>query len=339
MFRGERLTSDPFGRGGGSPPSRADGHQTTERSGSSPEEITKTRLLVYELKVADVMTTQVLSAHPSDRMSSLRETLRRNRISGLPVVVDGRLHGLISLEDFITWLAERQEDCAIEERMTRDPVTLFADDPLVHVIARFETSGYGRFPVLDRASGKIVGILTKGDVIEGLLKKLEIDYQEEQTRHLSARPVIKDLDADTTVLMFQYDVKGQDFKHAGAGSSRLKKALKRLGIRPEIARRIAIAAYEGEMNLTVFTTGGTMRARVYPSRVLLEIRDSGPGIDDIEKAMRPGYSTAPDWVRDLGFGAGMGLCNIQKSSDDFAIESEPGKGTLLKLSFITGADK
>ncbi len=296
---------------------------------------TKTQEMVYEMKVGDVMTKDVITVRSKDPLGSLRDVFRSNRISGLPVLDRGRLVGLISLEDFIKWLADRQEDCAIEDKMTADVVTLYEDDPLVLAVGRFEKSGLGRFPVIDRDQGKLVGILTKGDVIEGLLKELEIDYQEEEIHRYRASHIFQDIEADDTTLLFQYDVKGQDFRQAGSGASRLKRTLKHLGIRPDVVRRIAIASYEAEMNLVIFTEGGQMRARVRPARVFIEIEDSGPGIPDIEKAMEPGYSTAPDSVRELGFGAGMGLVNIKKSADVFHIDSKPGKGTILKASFFT----
>jgi anti-sigma regulatory factor (Ser/Thr protein kinase) len=243
--------------------------------------------------------------------------------------------GIISVEDFIKWLADRQDDCAIEERMTEQVQFVHDDDPLVQAINKFEKTGMGRFPVVDREQCRLVGILTKGDVIEGLLTKLEIDYQEEEIHRYRASHIFEDIIADNTTLLFQYDVKGQDFKRAGTSSSRLKMTLKRLGVRSELVRRVAIASYEAEMNQVVFTQGGTLRARVQPDRVLLEAEDSGPGIADIQKALEPGYSTAPQWVRELGFGAGMGLPNIQKSGDSFEIQSELGKGTVLKVAFFT----
>ncbi|MFQ5790999.1 MAG: ATP-binding protein, partial [Acidobacteriota bacterium] len=209
------------------------------------------------------------------------------------------------------------------------------DDPLVLAIGKFEKTGLGRFPVIDRETKSLVGILTKGDVIEGMLKKLEIDYHEEEIHHYRASHFFEDIEADKTTLLFQYDVKGQDFKQAGTSSSRLKRTLKRLGVPPDLVRRVAIASYEAEMNLVVFTDGGTIRARVQPGRIFLEAEDCGPGIEDVQKALQPGYSTAPDWVRELGFGAGMGLVNIQKSSDTFDIRSKPGEGTLLKAAFFT----
>jgi CBS domain-containing protein/anti-sigma regulatory factor (Ser/Thr protein kinase) len=302
---------------------------------SSEPRFSKTQEMVYEMKVGEVMTPKVITVDANDRMSGLREVLRKNRISGLPVVREGRLAGLVSVEDFIKWLADRKDDCPIAQRMTSELEIVHEDDPLVLAVGKFEASGLGRFPVVDRRSGKLVGILTKGDVIEGLLKKLEIDYQEEQVRRNRASHIFEDIEADNTMLLFGYDVKGQDFKQAGASSSRLKRTLQRLGIRPDIVRRVAIASYEAEMNLVIFTQGGRIRARVQQPEVLIEVEDSGPGIADLQKAQQPGYSTAPDWVRELGFGAGMGLTNIRKSGDRFEIESEPGKGTLLKVVFLT----
>jgi CBS domain-containing protein len=237
--------------------------------------------MVYEMKVRDVMTREVITVRPQNRMSELRNILRHNSISGLPVIGEDRLVGLISIEDFIKWLADRHDDCPIEERMTAKVETLYDDDPLVLAIGRFEKSGLGRFPVIDRRRERLVGIVTKGDVIEGLLKKLEIDYHQEEVRRYRPTHIFEGIEADNAMLIFQYDVKGQDFKQAGAGSTRLKRTLKRLGIRPDVVRRVAIASYEAEMNLVIFTEGGTLRARVQPKEIFVEVEDSGPGIEDI----------------------------------------------------------
>jgi CBS domain-containing protein/anti-sigma regulatory factor (Ser/Thr protein kinase) len=308
----------------------------------SPDRASKTQEMVYEMKVGDVMTRQVITVRPKSPVSELRGILRQNRISGLPVVDEERLVGLISVEDFIKWLANKEDDCYIEHRMTRNVAILNEDDPLVLAIGKFEKTGLGRFPVVDRQTEKLVGIVTKGDVIEGLLKKLEVDYHEEEIHRYRASHIFEDIEADDTTLLFRYHVRGRDFKQAGTSSSRLRRTMKRLGIRPDAVRRVAIASYEAEMNLVVFTEGGEIRARVQPRSVLLEVEDAGPGIADVEKALQPGYSTAPEWVRELGFGAGMGLTNIQKSADTFEIHSGIGQGTLLNLAFHTdggGADE
>jgi len=301
--------------------------------------ITKTQELVYELKVMDVMTKDVIAVCADDRMALLRTLLRRNRFSGLPVLRADQLVGLISLEDFIQWLASQQKDDLIESHMTKEVTTVYDDAPLVVAIRKFEQTGMGRFPVVGRYDGKLMGIITKGDVIKGLLKKLEIDYQEEEEYRLPAHYLFQDIKADQVALVLCYDVKGQDFKQAGESSSLLKKTLTRLGIQPAMARRVAIASYEAELNLVVFTDGGSIQAEIQASKIIVAVQDAGPGIADIRKALMPGYSTAPDWVRELGFGAGMGLVNIQNIADEFDIRSELGKGTHLDITFFTNEDR
>jgi CBS domain-containing protein len=299
-------------------------------------EIGKLQEVVRELKVGDVMTREVITVHPRALLGHLRDVLRVNRISGVPVVDAGVLVGIVSLEDFIRALADREEDCAIEEKMVRQVQTVYEDDPLVFAVEKFERSHVGRLPVVEREGGRLVGIVTKGDVVRGLLRRLEVDYHEEETRRHRASYIFQDIEADETTIIFRYEVEADDFKRAGEGSSRLRRTLSRLGVRPHIVRRLAIASYEAEMNMVIFGSGGMIRVQVRPRRVIIEVEDSGPGIPDIEKAQQPGYSTASDRVRELGFGAGMGLPNMKKMSDEFAIESEVGKGTLVRMTFFTG---
>ena len=240
--------------------------------------------------------------------------------------------GIISIDDFIRWLAERQEDCPVAERMTEDVRTLYADEPVVRAVNKFDQLGFGRFVVVDRKDEKLLGIITKGDIVEGLLKKLEIDYYNEQTNHRTMHHFFDDVLADKAALFLQYSVTGHDFNKAGESASRVKAMLKRLGFAPQIVRRVAIATYEAEMNLIIYTEGGEIRVRVEPDKILVRVEDSGPGIPDIEKALQPGYSTAPEWVRELGFGAGMGLVNIRKCATKMGLRSVVGKGTRLRIN-------
>lgn len=293
--------------------------------------IGKIQELVYEIKVGDVMKKNVFTVSPRTHMSILRLILQDKRFSGTPVIDKGELVGIISVEDFIKWLADRQQDCPISEKMTKRVRTLYDDEPLIHAINKFERHGFGRFVVIDRQNGKLKGIITKGDIVEGLLKKLEIDYDEEETRRQRIRHFFEDILADKATLLFQYDVTGHDFEHAGECASRLKATLKRLGLHPQVVRRVAIATYEAEMNLIIYTDGGNINVRVEPDEILVSVEDSGPGIPDIEKAMQPGYSTAPEWVRELGFGAGMGLDNIRKCASKMDLTSTVGKGTQLRI--------
>jgi len=186
--------------------------------------------------------------------------------------------------------------------------------------------------MVDRKNGKLVGIITKGDIIERLLRKLEIDYHEEEIHRYRASHIFEDITADKVTLTFQSYVKGNDFGQAGEASSRIKKTLERLGIHPQIVRRAAIASYEAEMNLVIYTDGGKITVAVRPDKISIGVKDTGPGIADIQKVMEPGYSTASEWVRELGFGAGMGLVNIKKCADKMNLMSKVGKGTHLKIS-------
>ena len=293
--------------------------------------ISKVQELIYEMKVGEAMKPDVITVSPQTSMSQLGEILREKRISGAPVAEQDKLVGIISLEDFIKWLAGGQPDCPIDQKMTRDVQTLYADEPLIQAANRFEQLGFGRFAVIDRESKKLLGIITKGDIVEGLLKKLEIDYHKEETQRYQVRQFFEDILADKIVLFFQYDVAGHDFKRAGESASRLKTNLRRMGLDPQLIRRVAIATYEAEMNLIIYTYGGQIRVRVEPHEIFVKVKDTGPGIPDVEKVLQPGYSTAPEWVRDLGFGAGMGLDNIRKCASRMDMKSTVGKGTQLSI--------
>lgn len=135
-------------------------------------------------------------------------------------------------------------------------------------------------------------------------------------------------------LLFEsYQVEKGNFATAGEASATIKNTLKQLGIVPSIVRRIAIAAYEVELNLVIHSQGGELSLSVNPSGIVLAAQDRGPGIPDIALAMSEGYSTAPDSVRDLGFGAGMGLPNMERNADDFSITSKMGVGTKIVMKF------
>lgn len=299
--------------------------------------ISRIQELVYEIRVREVMKKDVITISPQTQMSELRGILRKKRISGAPVMDGDEMVGIISIEDFIKWLADRGNDCPISDKMSKDVQTLYADEPLTQAVNKFERFGFGRFAVIDRQSRRLLGIITKGDIVEGLLKKLEIDHrkEEEEVYRRRVEHFFEDILADKVTLLFQYDVVGHDFKRAGEGASRLKASLKRLGLDPQVVRRVAIATYEAEMNLVIYTDGGKIRARVEPHSIFVKVADSGPGIPDVQKVLQPGYSTAPEWVRNLGFGAGMGLSNILKCASKMDLKSVVGKGTQVYIRFNT----
>jgi anti-sigma regulatory factor (Ser/Thr protein kinase) len=124
---------------------------------------------------------------------------------------------------------------------------------------------------------------------------------------------------------------GKDFKNAGAASSSLKGILEGLGIPPVIIRRVAIAAFEAEMNATIYAVAGMMNYYVTPEMFKIRIQDMGPGIENIELAMKEGFSTAPDYIREMGFGSGMGLPNIKRNADTLTVNSIVGEGTTVEF--------
>ncbi len=132
-------------------------------------------------------------------------------------------------------------------------------------------------------------------------------------------------------LNFHFDVDGENFVSAGQASVQVKKNLRQLGLPPEIIRQVSIAMYEGEINMVIHAGGGVADVNVYEDRIVIILADTGPGIKDIELAMTEGYSTATDNVRSLGFGAGMGLPNMKRYTDEMTIESEVGKGTTITM--------
>ena len=132
-------------------------------------------------------------------------------------------------------------------------------------------------------------------------------------------------------LSFRFHVDGDDFTSAGQASVQVKKDLRRLGIPAELIRRVSIAMYEGEINMVIHAGGGEAEVRVTEEAIEIILKDNGPGIADIEKAMQAGYSTAPDTIRSLGFGAGMGLPNMKRYTDYMDIQSTVGVGTTITM--------
>ena len=132
-------------------------------------------------------------------------------------------------------------------------------------------------------------------------------------------------------IKFVYDVDGENFTSAGEASIAIKKNLRMLGFDPGLIRRVAIAMYEGEINMVIHAGGGEATVYIYDDRIVMILADHGPGIANIEQAMKEGFSTAPENIRNLGFGAGMGLPNMKKNTDEMTIESELGVGTTITM--------
>jgi CBS domain-containing protein/anti-sigma regulatory factor (Ser/Thr protein kinase) len=298
------------------------------------ENITRVEELAYELQVDEVMTKDVKTLDPDMPMADALDLFRSARISGAPVTVNNYVVGVISLEDLIRWLSSGSMESTVDQYMSTTLVVVHCQDPVVEALKLFVNSRHGRLPVLDD-NDHMVGILTKGDITLGLLQALQRDYHVEELRTYRASHLFEDIVSDRTSLMLRYTIEKGDFTHGGTASSYIKRALLRMGATPQITRRLAIAAYEAEMNLIIHTNnGGVMRLEIEPHQITLEAYDDGPGIKNIELAMRPGYSTATEEIRELGFGAGMGLVNIQRCVDNMILESTYGKGTRLRMKLF-----
>ncbi|RPI30828.1 MAG: CBS domain-containing protein [Chloroflexota bacterium] len=295
------------------------------------KDITRVEELAYDLKVQEVMSRDIKVVTADMQMEHVLEQLRTEHISGLPVVEGDEMIGIISLEDLIRSMCAADLQAPISKYMSPEVIAINTYDPVVEALELFTKFRVGRLPVVDE-NGKLQGMITKGDITRGVLIALQKDYQEEEVRRYRASHLFEDINSDRTSLILRYRIKAQDFIHGGNASSNIKRALLRLGANPQIARRCGIAIYEAEMNQIIHTTdGGIIRVEIEPHRILMQAIDEGPGIDNINLAMQVGFSTATEEIRELGFGAGMGLNNIQRCVDKMILESEIGKGTKLEM--------
>ncbi len=270
-------------------------------------------------------------ATPDMPLSAVLEILRINHISGVPVVKDNQLTGILSLEDIVRAMQKNELSAPVSQYMTSKLITVASYDPIVGAMQKFSDSRLGRLPVVDE-DHRLVGMITKGDITRGILVALQKDYKEEEVRRYRASHLFEDIVSDRTTLVLRYNIKAHDFTHGGNASSHIKRALLRLGADPQTARRCGIAVYEAEINLIIHTTnGGILKLEVESHRITMSTTDDGPGIPDINQVLQAGYSTATEQVREMGFGAGMGLVNIKRCVDKMDIESTVGKGTKLVM--------
>lgn len=293
--------------------------------------------LTFELQVSRVMTPNPLTISTACSMRDVKEIMRERRFSGIPVVDDGELLGVVSVADLIHAFEEDALDAPVRRFMTPRErlITALAEEPVFEALKRLEQTGIGRLLVLNQEQ-RLVGMLTKGDIMAGLLHALEDAYHkiEEQQRQRRPQRFFEDLVSDETSLLMRYRVRANDFAHGGAASAKLKQALLQMGATPQLARRVAIATYEAEINLIIHTTdGGHIVAEIRPDRIIVVAHDTGPGIPDVQRARQAGYSTASPLAREMGFGAGMGLTNIERCSDELNIWSALGVGTRVEMVF------
>ncbi len=292
------------------------------------------------IKVEEFMTKDVIFVKLDRTVAQVKEILRLKRISGVPVI-DNENHvvGVISIEDIIKCLENGTLNDKVSNQMSKNVICLTTTMTLQDAIKHFDRYRYGRFPVVDE-QGKLVGIVTKNDILAAVATRLGLLYLHDERRKevlesdVFSRSLITGKEIDKKGADFYFKIDYFDVNLAGVGAAQLKKFLLKKGVDEPLVRRIAVAAYEAEANVVIHSgSEGEMYCFVHDDGIIVRVEDSGKGIESIELAMREGYSTAPDYVRELGFGAGMGLPNMKRFSDKMVVLSEKGKGVIVEMVF------
>ncbi len=280
--------------------------------------------LIYRLKIKDVMSRNPYTASPESSMRDIQKLMREKSITGVPVVEGKRILGIVSMDDIIQALDKGYIEEPASAHMSRNLIVLEDDMPVSFAITYLDRHRYRRFPILNK-NKELVGVITSRDITTKLLMEINKEIDTMEKSQAAAQPPEAQLEGKRV-----YRIRKHDFEKAGVASMEIKKRLKAHKIPSPVIRRAAIAAYELEMNLVVHSNGGEIISHFFNDRVEVTAKDQGPGIPNIEDAMTEGFTTANPWVRSLGFGAGMGLPNAKRVSDDFSITSQPVNGTEVK---------
>ena len=288
--------------------------------------------LLQRLRVKDVMRAHnIHSVVRTDSMRFAQNLMKRNKISGVPVVEDKRLFGIVSVNDIIKALEGEWITEPVAKHMVTNLVVLEEDMPIAFAIKYFQNYSFGRFPVLDK-NRDFVGIVTQRDLTKVLMNELT-----KELVRLEGKPVaetkVKSEGALPYYSMRQFPVVRNDLNNAGKAANEIKKMLAEAGVDKKIVRRVAVAAYELEINVCIHSLGGSVTFILDEEKATVIAKDKGPGIADVEWALRDGTSTANDWIRSMGFGAGMGLANSKRVADNFDIQSKIPAGTTVICEF------
>ena len=282
--------------------------------------------IILRLKIKDAMTTDLKTAKKEDSLRFIQQMMKNNYVTGVPIVDDEKIVGIVTVNHIMNALDKGYIHEPAEKYMGRALVVLEDDMPLSFAITYFNKYSYHRFPVINKEQ-HLVGILTSRDILTTLLQELNSEMEE-----LEGKIELKlaaERGCSLNVITRDYPVNKYDFENAGRASFELKKILKERKISQKIIRRASVASYELEINLVIHSEGGHLLFTVDDNKIVIESKDVGPGIADVSVVLEEGYSTANDWIRSMGFGAGMGLANTRRVSDHFDMTSEVGKGTTV----------
>lgn len=291
----------------------------------------------YDLTAEKIMNSVLIFLKEDNIIKEAQDIMKIKKISGVPIVDDNhRLVNIISTEDIIKALENGIINKKIKELNKKKIITLLENDGFEKIVECVATYGYGRYPVLN-SSGKLSGIITKQDILYAVVGKLSVLYlHDERRREVLDSPlsILLKNKIDENKPEFTYEIDVTDVNKAGEGSALLKEYLLANKFDKALVRKISISIYEAEVNVVIHGGGkGRIIVTVDDESIVVFVEDSGPGIENIEQVMQPGFSTAPEYIRSLGFGAGMGLPNIKRFADKMIITSEKYKGTKVEMVF------
>lgn len=279
--------------------------------------------LIYGLRINEVMTSKVFAVSRNCTMRDVRAIMKENGIRGVPVVDSKRVVGIVTMNDLMKVLERGSLDDSVIKWMVGEVQTLAEDMPLSFAISAFGKFPFHQFPVVNKKN-ELAGIITFRNINLALIRELSRQLREMEHQHAQPTPQA------SLGMVKVYQLHRYDFENGGKASSEIKRFLKERSISPKLIRRVAVASYELEINLVAHSIGGMLAFDINKERVRISSHDRGPGITDIDKAMTEGFSTANEWIRSQGFGAGMGLPNVKRVSDEFAIKSAVGMGTMVQ---------
>ena len=279
--------------------------------------------LIGDLKISEVMTRDVLTVSRNATIREVQSIMKDNSITGVPVVDSRVVVGIVSMNDIMNALESGRMDAPVTDWMTFEVQALAEEMPLSFAISAFSKYPFRRFPVVNKRN-ELAGIITFRNINLALIRELSRQLQEKNI------PNKQPVDMSSLELVKEYLLSRYDFENGGKASSEIKKFLKGHGIPSRLIRRVAVASYELEINLVAHSDGGMLGFDINADRVVITSHDHGPGIADVDQALTEGFSTANEWIRSLGFGAGIGLPNIKRVSDEFIIQSTLGLGTMIR---------
>lgn len=290
-----------------------------------------------DLNAEKIMNRVLIFLKEDNVIKEAQDIMKIKKISGVPIVDNNhRLVNIISTEDIIKSLETGIINKKIKELEKKNIVTLKESDGFEKIVEYIAIYGYGRYPVLN-SENKLSGIITKQDILYAVVSKLSVLYlHDERRREVLDSPlsILLKNKIDENKPEFIYEIDVSDVNKAGEGSALLKEYLIANNFDKSLVRKISISTYEAEVNVVIHGGGkGKIIATADDESIVIFVEDSGPGIENIEQVMQPGFSTAPEYIRSLGFGAGMGLPNIKRFADKLIITSEKNRGTKVEMVF------